>query len=205
MITIVDYNTGNLGSIKNMLSYLGIESKITNKKEEIERAEKLILPGVGHFDYGMQQLQEINLISTLNKKVLEEKIPILGICLGVQLFMQLSEEGIENGLGWIKGETVMFDKSKLTSYQKLPNMGWAGVSYCKQSTLFNNMPVETRFYFAHSYHLELENKNDCVLTSNYGYEFDAAIEHENIFGVQFHPEKSHKYGMKLLENFAKLI
>ena len=205
MITIVDYNTGNLGSIKNMLSYLGIESKITNKKEDIERAEKLILPGVGHFDYGMQQLQKINLISTLNKKVLEEKIPILGICLGVQLFMQMSEEGVKSGLGWIQGKSVLFNKSNFTSSQKLPNMGWAEVTNCNESKLLNNMPSEPRFYFAHSYHLELENKNDCVLTSKYGYEFAAAIEHENILGVQFHPEKSHKYGMKLLENFVKLF
>ena len=205
MITIVDYNTGNLGSIKNMLSYLGIESKITNKKEDIERAEKLILPGVGHFDYGMQQLQKINLISTLNKKVLEEKIPILGICLGVQLFMQMSEEGVKSGLGWIQGKAVLFNKSNFTSSQKLPNMGWAEVTNCNESKLLNNMPSEPRFYFAHSYHLELENKNDCVLTSKYGYEFAAAIEHENILGVQFHPEKSHKYGMKLLENFVKLF
>ena len=202
MITIIDYNTGNLGRIKNMLKHLGISSQITNDKEVIEKAEKLILPGVGHFDYGMQQLNKSNLIPLLNKKVLEDKTPILGICLGVQLFTEYSEEGTEKGLGWIKGKTISFDKSKLSSNQKIPNMGWADVYDYKQSKLFENMPEDPRFYFVHSYHLELDNPTDFLVTSNYGYEFAAGIEHENLLGVQFHPEKSHKYGMKMLENFA---
>jgi glutamine amidotransferase len=203
MITIIDYNSGNLGSIKNMLKQLGISSQITNNKESIEKTEKLILPGVGHFDYGMQQLKESGLIPLLNKKVLEDKTPILGICLGVQLLTESSEEGIEKGLGWIKGKTIAFDKTKLASNQKIPNMGWTDVGNFNQSKLFENMPEDPRFYFVHSYHLELDNPTDCLVTSNYGYEFAAGIENENILGVQFHPEKSHKYGMKLLENFAK--
>ncbi len=203
MITIINYNSGNLGSIKNMLNYLGIPSQITNDKGAIENAEKLILPGVGHFDYGMQQLNKSNLIPLLNKKVLEDKTPILGICLGVQLFTIYSEEGKEKGLGWIKGKTIAFDKSKLSSNQKIPNMGWADVYDYKKSKLFENMPEDPRFYFVHSYHLELDDSVDCLVTSNYGYDFAAGIEHENMLGVQFHPEKSHKYGMKLLENFYK--
>ena len=203
MITIIDYNTGNLGSIKNMLKRLGIASQITNDKDAIENAEKLILPGIGHFDYGMQQLKNSGLIPLLNKKVLEDKTPILGICLGVQLLTESSEEGTEKGLGWIKGKTIAFDKNKLAGNQKIPNMGWTDVANYSQSKLFENMHDEPRFYFVHSFHLALESKNDCLVTAKYGYDFAAGIEHENILGVQFHPEKSHKYGMKLLENFAK--
>ena len=203
MLTIIDYKTGNLGSIKNMLKRLGITAQITNNKSAIESAEKLILPGVGHFDYGMQQLNNSGLIPLLNKKVLEDKTPVLGICLGVQLLTESSEEGSEKGLGWIKGKTMAFDKTKLAPNQKIPNMGWAEVDNYHQSKLFENMHEEPRFYFVHSYHLELENENDCLVTAKYGYNFAAGIEHENILGVQFHPEKSHKYGMKLLENFYK--
>lgn len=186
-----------------MLNHLGIPSQISNDEEVISQAEKLILPGVGHFDYGMQQLKASGLIPLLSKKVLEDKTPILGICLGVQLFTGSSEEGTGQGLGWIKGKTIAFDKTRLASNQKIPNMGWTEVANYNQSKLFENMPEEPRFYFVHSYHLKLNNPADCLVTSNYGYEFAAGIEHENILGVQFHPEKSHKYGMKLLENFAK--
>ncbi|MBS4044370.1 MAG: imidazole glycerol phosphate synthase subunit HisH [Chitinophagaceae bacterium] len=203
MLTIIDYKTGNLGSIKNMLKRLGIASEITNDKEVIENAEKLILPGVGHFDYGMQQLYNYGLIPLLNKKVLEDKIPILGICLGVQLLTDGSEEGNEKGLGWIKGKTIAFDKTKLATNQKIPNMGWAEVENYSQSKLFENMHDEPRFYFVHAYHLKLENPVDCLVTAKYGYDFAAGIEQDNILGVQFHPEKSHKYGMKILENFYK--
>jgi imidazole glycerol-phosphate synthase subunit HisH len=203
MITIIDYNTGNLGSIKNMLKRLGITSQITNDKAAIENAEKLILPGVGHFDYGMQQLNNSGLIPLLNKKVLVDKTPILGICLGVQLLTESSEEGTEKGLGWVKGKTVAFDKTQLATNQKIPNMGWTDVANYNQSKLFENMHEDPRFYFVHSFHLALENKNDALVTANYGYEFVAGIEHDNILGVQFHPEKSHKYGMKFLENFEK--
>ena len=203
MITIINYNTGNLGSIKNMLNHLGIPSQISNDEEVIAQAEKLILPGVGHFDYGMQQLHASGLIPILNKKVLIDKTPILGICLGVQLFTESSEEGMEQGLGWIKGKTIAFDKIKLATTQKIPNMGWTDVANYNSSKLFENMHADPRFYFVHSFHLELEKKSDCLVTANYGYNFAAGIEHENIVGVQFHPEKSHKYGMKLLENFAK--
>jgi glutamine amidotransferase len=203
MITIIDYNTGNLGSIQNMLAYLGIESQITCDISFIQDAKKLILPGVGHFDYGIQQLRKSRLIEVLTKKVIDEKTPILGICLGVQLLTEGSEEGTEKGLGWIKGKTVSFDKTKLNPNQKIPNMGWADVKSYGHSKLFENMPDDPRFYFVHSYHLKLDDPVNCLVTSKYGYNFAAGIEKENILGVQFHPEKSHKFGMKLLENFAK--
>lgn len=203
MITIINYNTGNLGSIQNMLKYLGIASQISGDKEVIAQAEKLILPGVGHFDYGMQQLTKSGLIPVLHQKVLMDKIPILGICLGVQLFTEQSEEGAEKGLCWIKGKTIAFDKSRLSSAQKIPNMGWTDVANYGQSKLFENMHEDPRFYFVHSFHLELENAIDCMVTAKYGFDFAAGVEQDNILGVQFHPEKSHKYGMRIFENFAK--
>ena len=186
-----------------MLRRLGIDSIISAREEDIVAAEKLILPGVGAFDYGMEQLNKSGLIAALNNKVLTEKTPLLGICLGVQLLTQSSEEGKLKGLGWIKGKTVAFDKTKLATSEKIPNMGWTEVHNYKQSKLFTGMYEEPRFYFVHSYHLQLDNAADKLLDANYGYPFTAGIEKENILGVQFHPEKSHKYGMKLLENFVK--
>lgn len=202
MITIIDYGVGNLSSIKNMLKRIGVAAEITNDVAAIAAAEKLILPGVGHFNYGMEQLHKSGLVGILNERVLEKKVPILGICLGVQLLTQSSEEGTASGLGWIAGKTIGFDKTKLQPQQKIPHMGWSDVSNYQQSKLFTNMPDEPRFYFVHSYHLALENQADVLVTANYGYAFAAGIEHDNILGVQFHPEKSHKFGMKLLENFA---
>lgn len=202
MITIIDYGVGNLSSIKNMLKRIGVAAEITNDVAAIEKAEKLILPGVGHFNYGMEQLHKSGLVPVLNESVLQKKVPILGICLGVQLLTQSSEEGTAPGLGWIAGKTIAFDKTKLQANQKIPHMGWSDVSNYQQSKLFTNMPNEPRFYFVHSYHLALKNSADVLVTANYGYPFAAGIEHDNILGVQFHPEKSHKFGMKLLENFA---
>ena len=200
---IIDYGVGNLSSIKNMLKKNGVDSIISNKAEDIINADKLILPGVGHFDYGMQHLQESGLIAVLNEKVLNKKTPILGICLGVQLLTESREEGRKNGLGWIKGKTVAFGKSKLNVNHKIPHTGWTNVKDFELSKLFAGMYDEPRFYFVHSYHLLLDNPADVLATANYGYDFTVGIEHENILGVQFHPEKSHKYGMKLLENFVK--
>lgn len=203
MLAIIDYGVGNLSSIKNMLKKIGVESIISNKAEDIIIADKLILPGVGHFDYGMQQLHLSGLMDALNEKVLQNKTPLLGICLGVQLLTESSEEGKEKGLGWIKGDTVAFDKTKLNADHKIPHTGWTDIKCFEQSKLFTGMYTEPRFYFVHSYHLLLGNAEDVLATANYGYDFTVGIEHENILGVQFHPEKSHKYGMKLLENFVK--
>lgn len=203
MITIIDYGTGNLNSIKNMFKRIGIDSLISNSTEDILNADKLILPGVGAFDYGMTQLHHSGLVEAMNEKVINQKVPILGICLGVQLLTQSSEEGKMPGLGWIKGRTVAFDKAKLLSNQKVPHMGWANVTDYKSSKLFENMFEEPRFYFVHSYHLEIENPTEVMVNVNYGYNFVAGIEKDNILGVQFHPEKSHKYGMRVLENFYK--
>jgi len=203
MLCIIDYGIGNLSSIKNMMKKIGIDSIISNKSDDIQKAEKLILPGVGSFDYGMEQLNKSGLVNILSESVLINKTPLLGICLGVQLLTEGSEEGTTKGLSWIKGKTVAFDKDKLGLTQKIPHMGWADVYDYEKSKLFTNIFPEPRFYFVHSYHLKLENENKCLVKAKYGYEFAAGIEKENILGVQFHPEKSHKFGMKILENFVR--
>ena len=204
MITIINYNAGNIKSIQNMLKRIGAKSCISADAKEIEQAEKLILPGVGHFDYGMKNLQESGLIEVLNKKVLIDKVPLLGICLGAQLLGNRSEEGILSGLGWIDMEVVKFDENKLPENLKIPHMSWNEINIKKQSNLLIGLSNESRFYFVHSYRLKCNNENDILANTNYGYEFTSAVEKENIFGVQFHPEKSHKFGMRLLENFVNI-
>ena len=201
MITIIDYKTGNLGSIQNILKHIGEKSVITSDKDEIERAKKLILPGVGAFDTGMGNLMKLDLIEVLNKKVLKEKVPVLGICLGMQLFSEKSDEGTLPGLGWIKARTSRFNFID-TSIYKIPHMGWNFIRQTKPSNLLNNMFPDSRFYFVHSFFFNPDDKSDILATTTYEIEFTSAIERENILGVQFHPEKSHKFGMKLLKNFV---
>lgn len=203
MITIVDYGVGNLASIKNILTKIGVTSSIATKEADIARATKLILPGVGAFDTCVEKLQQSGFIPALYRKVKEEKVPILGICVGMQLLLESSEEGILAGLGWVKGKNIQFNPTLFKMQLKIPHMGWTDVTTNRVSPLLENMYEDPRFYFVHSYHAQLENKNDSLLTANYGYDFVAAVEHDNILGVQFHPEKSHKFGMKLLENFVK--
>lgn len=203
MITIIDYGIGNVGSIKNMLKKIGQKSIITSVREDILASDKLILPGVGAYDYGIEQLYRSNLIDTINQKVVKDKTPILGICLGMQLFSKGSEEGSKPGLGWINAYTKKFrfnDEINLP----VPHMGWNELKKNKESKLFAGLPINSRFYFVHSYHLNCEDSSDILFTSNYGYEFTSGIEKDNILGVQFHPEKSHKFGMQLLKNFAEL-
>lgn len=204
MITIINYNAGNIKSIQNMLKRIGAKSCISADAKEIEQAEKLILPGVGHFDYGMRNLQESGLIGVLNKKVVVDKVPLLGICLGAQLLGNKSEEGIIPGLGWIDMEVVKFDENKLPKNLKIPHMSWNEIVIKKQSELLAGLNNESRFYFVHSYHMKCNDENDVLANTNYGYEFTSAVEKDNIYGVQFHPEKSHKFGMRLLENFVNL-
>jgi glutamine amidotransferase len=204
MITIINYGAGNIKSIQNMLKKLGIESEISNDITTIEKAEKLILPGVGAFDYGMQQLQQSGLIEILNKKVVEQQTPLLGICLGAQMLGNKSAEGIENGLGWIDMDVVKFDTEKLNNNLKVPHMNWNEIDIKKSTPLFNGLNNESRFYFVHSYHMKTNNSDDILCTSNYGYEFVSGVNHNNIYGVQYHPEKSHKFGMQLLSNFSAI-
>ena len=202
MLTIVDYGTGNLGSIKNMLKKIGVPSAVTSSKKEIKKAEKLILPGVGAFDKGMKNLAELELIDTLCEKVIEDQTPILGICLGMQLLARNSEEGSMPGLGWIDAEIVRFKFKTQEKDLKVPHMGWNSVEMVHNSHIYDNMYTEPRFYFVHSYHMKCEDDSDVLTRTFYGYDFTSSVQHQNIIGVQFHPEKSHKFGMKILENFA---
>ena len=204
-ITIINYGVGNLISVKNMLTKAGaVDVSISNEPEEIARAKKLILPGVGHFDFGMKKLHESQLVPIIRQCVLENNIPILGICLGAQLMTRRSDEGTSPGLGLIEGETVKFDISEMKNPHKLPHMGWNFVQPSKEVTLWSNMPSDSRFYFVHSYHFMLDNPEDIWLNTYYGYEFCAAFHRNNIFGCQFHPEKSHKYGLRLMKNFIRI-
>ncbi len=203
MIAIVDYGVGNLSSIKNMLKKVGAESIITKDISVIKSARKLILPGIGSFDYCVSKLNESGCKETLISQVCDSKIPVLGICVGLQLMGKSSEEGKLQGLGWIDAACVKF-KFPNSDLLKIPHMGWGNVFFRKESKLLLNMYPDPRFYFVHSYHLECEDPGDVLLTAHYGYDFACAIEKENIYGVQFHPEKSHKFGMKLIENFVRL-
>ena len=203
MITIVDYGMGNLGSVLNMFKYLGIEAQISGDKKEIEAAPKLLLPGVGAFDKAMQYIAEKDLTDVLNYKALEEKIPILGICLGMQLLTNGSEEGSLPGLGWIPAQTIRFDANGSKDL-KVPHMGWNLVSCPNPSPLTESLGDEPRYYFVHSFHVKVDQPEHSILHTSYGVEFDSGIARDNIFGVQFHPEKSHKFGMRLLSNFAKI-
>lgn len=202
MIVILDYQIGNLYSIHNMLKKIGMRDVyISSDRNLIKDADKLILPGVGHFDFGMKKLKSSAYFEELNKRVLVDKVPILGICLGAQLLTESSEEGNEPGLGWIKGKTIRFDEKKIGSTLKIPHMGWSDTQYNEKSKLFTDMQIDPRFYYVHSYHIRCTNEEDILCTSHHGYNFTAGVEHENVLGVQFHPEKSHKFGMKILQNF----
>lgn len=203
MVTIIDYGMGNIGSLENMLKKVGSKVEITSSYARVNEAEKIILPGVGQFDNAIKKLRELDLISILNKKVLNERIPILCICLGAQLVTQNSEEGNLPGFGWVQARTIRFKIDEGYNF-KIPHMGWNDVNIQKESVLFKNMYPEPCFYFVHSYHFVCDKTEDILTTTVYGYEFASAIEHENIYATQFHPEKSHKYGMQLIKNFVEL-
>jgi len=197
MIVIINYNMGNLASIQNMIKKIGEKAEISSNPKDILNASKLILPGVGAFERGIKNIKDLNLLDSLNEAVLVKKIPILGICLGMQLMTNFSEEGNIDGLKWIDARTIKF---RLDNQYKIPHIGWTSVKVEKKSNLINDIE-ENRFYFVHSYHVNCSNKSDILLTAEYGYSFVAGFEKDNIIGVQFHPEKSHKFGMQLFRNF----
>ena len=201
-IVIIDYGLGNLGSIRNMLKKIGAEGAISSNVSDIEGAEKLILPGVGNFDQGMRNLEALGLVPVLENKVIQKKTRILGICLGMQLFARKSEEGKSTGLGWIDAEVVRFKFDDKERHLKIPHMGWNLVEIRQRNPLFEEMYPEPRFYFVHSYHIACRNEEEVLTQTFYGYKFVSSVKKENIYGVQFHPEKSHKFGMKLLDNFV---
>lgn len=203
MIYIVNYGLGNLNSIRNIIKKIGGESKIIDDVNEVKDATKLILPGIGSFDHGMQFLNEKGWVGALNEAVLERKVPVLGICLGMQLMCKGSEEGMLPGLGWFDADVKRF-RIPPDSPFKIPHMGWNAVHVKKGNPLVEQNEVEKRFYFVHSYHVSCNNPQDELLSAVHDYEFTAAISHENMYATQFHPEKSHRFGMDLLKHFIAI-
>ena len=204
MIVIIDYGMGNLRSIYKALNRLEIEAMISANVHDIEAAERLILPGVGHFGRGMQNLRDMGLLEILTRKVIEEKTPILGICLGMQLFCKGSEEGASEGLGWLNAETVRFDVQDKNQY-KIPHIGWNSLAFRKEQPLFSGLQNRDLFYFVHSYHLVCHEEDNVLSSTTYDYPFVSAVQKDNILGTQFHPEKSHKIGLGILKNFAESV
>jgi len=201
-IGIIHLGLGNAGSVKNMVEYLGYSCEFVETYKDLKSIDKLIFPGVGSFDTGVKKLKERNLFEPLKDFVLYKEKPFLGICLGMQLLTCCSEEGVEEGLSIIPAKTVKFDfKSKTLP---LPHMGWNYVEIIKKENLFKNFNEKTRFYFVHSYHVLVKDQNIISSLTCYGYKFISSFEYKNIFGVQFHPEKSHKFGLKLLKNFLEV-
>lgn len=202
MIAIINYDLGNLNSIVNMLKVIGERGVITDDREIIQKADKIILPGVGAFDAGMNNLNRKGLTQVVKAAALEDGKPILGICLGMQLLGRKSEEGNQDGLGLIPFDNKRF-QIKSESKLKVPHMGWDIIKINQKSPLTEGLVGEQRYYFVHSYHAVCDNRKNVLMTCDYEYEFAAAVVKDNIFGVQFHPEKSHDFGMILLKNFAK--
>jgi imidazole glycerol-phosphate synthase subunit HisH len=202
MTLIIDYGLGNLRSVQKAFNRIGVDCYISNKPYEINKASKLLLPGVGHFSNGMAKLKENKLIEALNEAVLVKKTPILGICLGMQLMTAFSEEGNETGLGWVDAGTHRFNKS--VQQLKIPHMGWNNLDIKEESLLFKGITSLDLFYFVHSYYISCSNENDETAKTTYGNTFISSFQHENIFGCQFHPEKSHDAGLRILKNFSSL-
>lgn len=201
MVGIINYGLGNLGSIQNMLKVIGEKSIISSNPEELDKCDRYILPGVGAFDAGMKKLSESGLDVYIKEKANKEKKPILGICLGMQLLGRKSEEGILPGLGLIPFDNIRFRLEDTDL--KVPHMGWDIVEFKQDNPLLSGLEGTQRYYFVHSYHAQCDSKENVLMTCDYGYEFAASVVKDNIMGVQFHPEKSHDFGMALLRNFVK--
>lgn len=202
MISIVDYGVGNLGSIINMLKYIDVECQIVSEPAQIKQAQKIILPGVGNWDHGMTQLIKKGLIESLKTKVQEEKTPLLGICLGMQLLLDNSEEGKLPGLGLIRGTVKKFHFENGHDL-RIPHMGWNEINIDKKNVISKYINSKDRFYFVHSYHAVVE-QHASLYSCEYGYKFSCGIQLDNLWGMQFHPEKSHQFGMKILRGFSEI-
>ena len=203
MIVIVDYGMGNLHSVENKVHRLGARSMISTDPQEIENAEKLILPGVGSFAAGMKNLEGRSLLAPLRKRAIVEGAPLLGICLGMQLMTQKSEEGSALGLGWIAGETKKLDFSQMPKKLRVPHVGWNTLLPLRPDLLLQEVPPNASFYFVHSYFVLCSNEADVVAMTHYGLDVAAVIHHANLYGTQFHPEKSHEWGFQVLKNFIE--
>lgn len=205
MIVILDYGMGNLHSVENQISTLGAQCMRGSQQEDLKRASGIILPGVGHFGQAMHQLSELGLIDPLHQLFSEGRIPILGICLGMQLMAKRSEEGDCEGLGWFDARVIKLEPDSEEDHKlKVPHIGWNTIELTKQSTLMSDIERTDEFYFVHAYHMECNQKEDVLACSNYGGEFVSAIQKKLTFAVQFHPEKSHQAGEKIMKNFLSI-
>lgn len=204
MITIIDYGLGNVLAFVNVYSRLNIPVAVAKSADDLINATKLILPGVGSFDHAMQQLDRSGMRQSIERLVLQNEMPVLGICVGMQMLAKSSEEGIFPGLGWVGGKVRRFDVSTMPFGTNLPHMGWNDVKPLVDGGLFKGMEQDVRFYFLHSYYFECYQQSDILAVTDYGGYFSCAVRHANVYGVQFHPEKSHHFGSQLLKNFAEL-
>jgi len=204
MVTLIDYGVGNIFAFQNVYKRLNIATKIAKKWQDLVNAEKLILPGVGSFDYAMSQLNASGMRDILDELVIKEKVPVIGICVGMQMMGNRSDEGKLQGLKWIDADILKFDEILIKHRTKLPHMGWNDVTPVVENSLFTGLEKDAIFYFLHSYYFKCNNPSHIIAISDYGISFSSAVNYKNIYGIQFHPEKSHQYGEKLLYNFAKL-
>ncbi|MBS4064897.1 MAG: imidazole glycerol phosphate synthase subunit HisH [Chitinophagaceae bacterium] len=204
MITLIDYGVGNIFAFQNVYKRLDVPTKIAKTSQDLVDAQKLVLPGVGSFDYAMSQLNASGMREILDELVVEKKVPVIGICVGMQMMGNRSDEGKMEGLKWIDSEILKFDQTLIQQRTKLPHMGWNDVYPINNHPLFRGLEKDAIFYFLHSFYFKCNNATDSIAISDYGISFSSAVNRDNIYGIQFHPEKSHQYGEKLLHNFANL-
>jgi glutamine amidotransferase len=204
MITIIDYGLGNIRAFVNLYERLNVQTKIARFPGDLNSATKLILPGVGAFDYAMTLLNQSGMREELERQVMQDGVPVLGICVGMQILAKSSEEGVLPGLEWIDGRVRLFDASKIPFKTRLPHMGWNTIKPVRENPLLDGLNEESRFYFLHSYYFECADETETIATAEYGLRYACAVNRKNVYGVQFHPEKSHANGIRLLHNFARL-
>jgi len=204
MIAIIDYGVGNIRAFANIYKKLGVPLIIAKTADDLIGAKKLILPGVGAFDHAMDQLQKSGMRAFLDDMVIKEQIPVIGICVGMQMLAKSSDEGKLDGLGWIDASVKKFDESEIRFKTHLPHMGWNDIKLVRENKILKGLEKDAKFYFLHSYYFHCNQSEDVIAEADYGIEFSCAINKNNVYGVQFHPEKSHEYGIQLLKNFSDL-